>query len=139
MKLINSNKIKLFKNYIKKRIFLLKNDIKTIYFAYQRKDIGLLPKLIALITISYALSPIDLIPDFIPILGYVDDFLILPLLIMLSIKLIPKEIIDECRLKAKNEKIEFKKNWKVGFIIILFWIFIIFLLIYKIFKLIVIK
>ena len=50
--------------------------------------------------VAYALSPIDLIPDFIPVLGYVDDVLLLPALIWLSIRLLPSSVLEECRAKA---------------------------------------
>ncbi len=93
-----------------------------IYYAHQHPKITVLPKMIILFTLGYALSPIDLIPDFIPVLGYVDDLLILPALIMLSIKLIPHEIMEESRKKAENQPLRLKKNWffAVGFISI--WI-----------------
>ena len=65
----------------------LKNEMTAIYYAYQDPKVTLLPRIIILFTLGYALSPIDLIPDFIPVLGYVDDLLILPVLILLSIKL----------------------------------------------------
>ena len=123
--------MKFIKN-LKSNANKLKKEIKTIYFAYQRKDIGFLPKVIIFLTIGYALSPIDLIPDFIPILGYLDDLIILPFLISISIRLIPKDIIEDCRKRAENEKIDFKKNWFFGFLFILFWVFIIFILIKKI-------
>ena len=75
----------------------LKFNISALFLAYKRKDVPLLAKVLIMITVGYALSPIDLIPDFIPVLGYLDDLLILPFLIFLSIKLIPKEIMDECK------------------------------------------
>ncbi|MHB9055249.1 MAG: YkvA family protein [Paludibacteraceae bacterium] len=85
------------------------------------------------LTISYAFSPIDLIPDlipdFIPILGYLDDLIILPLMITVSIKLIPKEVLTECRIKAKGD---IQMNKKLGIysaiIIILMWISVIVLI-----------
>jgi len=52
--------------------------------------------------IAYAISPIDLIPDFIPVLGYLDDVLIVPTFVILALKLIPKEIVEDCRRRAKN-------------------------------------
>lgn len=52
--------------------------------------------------IAYALSPIDLIPDFIPVLGQLDDALVLPLAIWLALRMIPDEVIDECRLRASD-------------------------------------
>jgi uncharacterized membrane protein YkvA (DUF1232 family) len=55
------------------------------------------------IAITYALSPIDLIPDFIPVLGYLDDIIILPVLIFIALRLIPKDLIEEARLDMRNE------------------------------------
>lgn len=72
--------------------------------------------------VAYAFSPIDLIPDFIPILGYLDDIVMVPLGIMLALKMLPEEVITECEKKAealmKNGK---PKNWVVGSLIILIW------------------
>ncbi|HEQ72335.1 MAG TPA: DUF1232 domain-containing protein, partial [Spirochaetia bacterium] len=59
----------------------LEKEIFTIYYAYRNPKTRLLPKLIILITLGYALSPVDLIPDFIPILGYLDDLILIPALI----------------------------------------------------------
>ncbi|MBU0463762.1 MAG: DUF1232 domain-containing protein [Proteobacteria bacterium] len=81
-----------------------------------------LPKIIILFTLGYALSPIDLIPDFIPIFGYLDDLLILPVLITLSIKLIPHEIMEESRKKAENQPLQLKKNWFFAIVFVLIWI-----------------
>ncbi|MEJ5273428.1 MAG: YkvA family protein, partial [Spirochaetota bacterium] len=64
----------------------IKEEIKTLYFAYKNPKTPIISKLIIILTIGYAMSPIDLIPDFIPILGYLDDLVILPALIALSIK-----------------------------------------------------
>ena len=58
------------------------------------------------ITIAYAISPLDIIPDFIPILGYLDDIIILPLLIFFALKTIPKEVILDCRKKVENNSNE---------------------------------
>ena len=59
----------------------LKYDLSALYLAYKRKDVPILAKIIIIMAIGYALSPIDLIPDFIPILGYLDDLLIIPFLV----------------------------------------------------------
>jgi len=113
----------------------LKSKITVVFLAYKRTDTPLLAKIIIAITIGYALSPIDLIPDFIPILGYLDDIIILPLLIALSIKLIPLNILQECEVQAidlwKNGK---PKKWYYAIPIIMIWIFIIGFILYKIFS-----
>ena len=100
----------------------LKHEMAAIYYAYQHPKVGRLPKIIMLFTLGYALSPIDLIPDFIPILGYVDDLIILPALITLSIKLIPQDVLEEARNKAEQEPLRLKKNWLFAVIFILIWI-----------------
>ncbi len=77
---------------------------------------------IALI-VAYAFSPIDLIPDFIPVLGYLDDLVILPLGVYLALKLIPAQVMEECRKKSKEELDRGKPRFKiVGVIIICLWI-----------------
>ncbi|AEF83683.1 conserved hypothetical protein [Treponema primitia ZAS-2] len=87
---------------LKEKTKQLKYNLSALYLAYKRKDVPMYAKVIPLITIGYALSPIDLIPDFIPVLGYLDDLIILPALITLSIKCIPKPIFLECKEKAKG-------------------------------------
>ena len=57
-------------------------------------------KFILAVAIFYAVSPIDLIPDFIPVLGFLDDLLIIPALVILALKLIPNEVVADCRLRA---------------------------------------
>lgn len=107
---------------LKAKLKSLKKEIIAIYYAYQNPEVSILPKIIIIFTLGYALSPIDLIPDFIPILGYLDDLVIIPALISLSIKLIPKEIMDESRKKAENEPLKLKENWIFAVIFILIWI-----------------
>lgn len=118
---------------IKEKSEQLKSKIAVIFLAYKRKDTPFLTKIIIAITVGYALSPIDLIPDFIPVLGYLDELVILPLLIALSIKLIPSNILQECEVQAvdlwKNGK---PKKWCYAIPIITIWIFVIGLIIYKI-------
>lgn len=77
---------------LKERAHKLRRDIPAVYLALKKQETPLLAKICAAMAIVYALSPIDLIPDFIPVLGYLDDVLLLPLLVTLTIKLIPDEI-----------------------------------------------
>lgn len=113
----------------------LKNEIIAISIAFKDRRTPLFSKIIIGLTISYALSPIDLIPDFIPVLGYLDDLIILPLLIVLSIKTIPKQVLIECRKKAKEAR---PFNKKIGLFsaafILLIWLGILGFLLLKFIK-----
>ena len=108
-------KIKAWAKNLKRQIFIL-------YFAYRDERVPWYVKLFTACIVAYAFSPIDLIPDFIPILGYLDDVIILPLGIMFALKMIPKDVISDCEVKAnemmKNGK---PKNWIVGSLIIFIW------------------
>ena len=79
-------------------------------------------KVIAICTVAYAFSPIDLIPDFIPILGYLDDLVLIPVGIKLAIKMIPKDIMDESHEKAKESESTKPISWVGAFFVILVWI-----------------
>ncbi|HPF08071.1 MAG TPA: YkvA family protein, partial [Spirochaetota bacterium] len=114
---------------LKQRAELIKKDLLSLHFAYLNPATGWLPKSIILLTFAYALSPIDLIPDFIPVLGYIDDLLIIPALISLSIKLIPDDVMHDARNKADKTEIKLRKRWFFGFIFIILWIMILLLVI----------
>ncbi|WNB90890.1 YkvA family protein [Bacillus sp. NEB1478] len=107
------------KNYAKK----LKQDLFVIYLSYKDHRTPWHAKAVAICVVAYAFSPIDLIPDFIPVLGYLDDLIIVPLGISLALKLIPQIVIDENREMAEQIKQKGKpKNWFVGIIFIMIWI-----------------
>ncbi|MDO9108009.1 MAG: DUF1232 domain-containing protein [Coriobacteriia bacterium] len=78
----------------------LKRDTFALYLAARHRDTPWYAKAVAAGVAAYALSPIDLIPDFIPVLGYLDDLLLLPVGIALSIRLIPDHVLEECRARA---------------------------------------
>jgi len=107
---------------IKRKARKIKKEITIIYYAYQHPKMTILPKIMIGFTLGYALSPIDLIPDFIPILGYMDDLIIIPALILLSIKLIPADILDESRKKANHKSIILKENRLFAFVFIVIWV-----------------
>jgi uncharacterized membrane protein YkvA (DUF1232 family) len=107
---------------LKAKAISLKKEVTVIYYAYQNPKTAILPKIIIFIALAYALSPIDLIPDFIPILGYLDDIIIIPALIALSIKLIPIDILDESRKKAETHPIKLRKYWFYSLFIVFMWI-----------------
>ena len=107
---------------LKERTKKLKQDIPTVFLSLKDQDMPLLAKVLAMITIVYALSPIDLIPDIIPVLGYLDDIIILPFLLAMTIKLIPKNVWERNNNAAKDLWKDGKpKKWYYGIPIILIW------------------
>jgi len=80
-------------------------------------------KALAIAVVAYALSPLDLIPDFIPVLGYVDDLLILPFALTLTIRLIPRNVWEDCRARATNDVIGMRRARRVAAgIIVVVWL-----------------
>lgn len=77
-------------------------DVIALWFSYRNPKTPLAAKILAAIVVAYAFSPIDLIPDFIPLLGYLDDALLLPLGIWLAIRLIPAPVLELCRAQARR-------------------------------------
>lgn len=119
---------------LKERAKQLKTDIPAVFLSLKSKDTPLIAKLLAGITIGYALSPIDLIPDFIPILGYLDDIIILPVLIALTVRLIPKDTFNRFREEAEEMWQNGKpKKWYYAIPIAIIWLFIIWLIIKAVF------
>ncbi len=88
---------------LKQRARELKRNIYILYRAAGDPRVPLLPKLVMICVIAYAVSPVDLIPDFIPVLGYLDDLILLPLGIWLAVKLVPESIWEEYRERYKDE------------------------------------
>lgn len=112
------NKIKAWARNLKKFVFVL-------YFAYKDSRVPWYAKVITACVVAYAFSPIDLIPDFIPVLGYLDDIIIVPIGIKLALKMIPNSVIKDCEEKAEELMVKGKpKNWLVGTLIIIFWMII---------------
>ena len=86
----------------KQRANALKVEIYALYLAYKDPRVPLYARIFAACVAGYAFSPIDLIPDPIPVLGYLDDLVIIPLGVFLAIKMIPPEVLAECRLKSEE-------------------------------------
>ena len=113
----------------KERAKKLKTDIPAVFLSLKDNDTPIFAKLFAGITVVYALSPIDLIPDFIPVLGYLDDVILLPMLVALTIKFIPKEVLDRCRKQAEGMWQDEKSNkWYYAIPIVLVWLLMIILI-----------
>ena len=118
---------------LKEKAEQLKNETYALYLASKDKRVPWYAKGFVIVIVAYALSPIDFIPDFIPVLGYVDDLIILPALVALTVKLIPQDIFLQCQNEAQglceNDK---PKKWYYAIPVILLWLILI-LLIVKVF------
>ena len=101
----------------------LKSETLALYLAVRDPRVPWYAKLLAAAVVAYALSPIDLIPDFIAILGYLDDVILIPLGIALVLRMIPAEVLDECRERARSELAGSRPVSRAGAtVIILLWI-----------------
>ena len=115
---------------LKDRAKQLKIDIPAVFLALKRKETPWYAKLLAGVTVGYALSPIDLIPDFIPVLGYLDDLIILPALVALTIRCVPPQVMAECRAQAAGMWSSGKpKRWYYAVPIVLVWLLVVFLIV----------
>jgi uncharacterized membrane protein YkvA (DUF1232 family) len=113
---------------LKERARQLKTDIPAVFLSLTSKETPIAAKILAGITIVYALSPIDLIPDFIPVLGYLDDLIILPALIALTIRFIPKTTFERFRKEAEGMWQNGKpKKWFYAIPIAVIWLVILWL------------
>ncbi len=111
----------------------LKHNLVAMYLVYKDPRLSWGVRIFTLCIVAYAFSPIDLIPDFIPIIGYLDDLIIVPIGIYFALKMIPKDVFAECLAKAKSmEKSDVPRNWVAGLLVITVWVFV-FLEIYSIF------
>lgn len=101
----------------------MKRDTMALYLARKDPRVPRLAKVMAMATAAYALSPIDLIPDFVPVLGYLDDLILLPIFIYLTIRLIPPDIMVELRAQADHHLSEKRPRSMTGaVVIILIWL-----------------
>jgi uncharacterized membrane protein YkvA (DUF1232 family) len=101
----------------------LKLSLYALYLAYRDPRTPWVAKVVAACVVGYAFSPIDLIPDFIPLLGYLDDLLLLPLGVALALKLIPEEVMADSRLRATQLEAQGRPDNRVAaFIIITIWL-----------------
>jgi uncharacterized membrane protein YkvA (DUF1232 family) len=100
----------------------LKREIFALYLATRDPRTPRYAKVFVICVVAYALSPIDLIPDPIPVLGYLDDLLLLPLGIYVALRLIPQEVLAECRAKARATNEKLPDNWWAATMIALLWL-----------------
>ncbi len=107
----------------KRRAQQLKRETYAVYLALKDPRVPWYARLVAGLVVAYAFSPIDLIPDFIPVLGYLDDLVLLPLGIALTIKLLPPDVLAECRAQAAEALADGRPtNWAAALVIIAIWV-----------------
>ncbi len=107
----------------KQRARQLKVETYAIYLAYRDPRVPWYARLFAAGVVAYAFSPIDLIPDFIPVLGYLDDLVLVPVGVALALRMIPENVMQECRERAEEAVAEGKPtNWKAAAAIVGMWV-----------------
>lgn len=107
----------------KQRVRQLKKETYAIYLACKDPRVPWYARVFAGFVVAYAFSPIDLIPDVIPILGYLDDLILVPLGIILVLKMIPPDVLAECREQAEAAMNDGKPtNWIAAVVIVTIWL-----------------
>ncbi|MBU6392682.1 MAG: DUF1232 domain-containing protein [Planctomycetota bacterium] len=108
---------------LKQRVRHLKAETFALYLAARDPRTPWYAKLLVAGIVAYALSPIDLIPDFVPVLGYLDDLILIPIGIALAIKLVPHQVLAECRARAQETIQNGKPVSRVaGAVIVVIWL-----------------
>lgn len=106
---------------LKQRANQLTADIPALALALKDRRTPLLAKVLAGLAVAYALSPIDLIPDFLPVIGYLDDVLLLPVLVAWSVKMIPPQVFAEHRANAAQMWQKGQKHWYYALPVVAIW------------------
>ena len=106
---------------LKQRAKTLRRDTVAVYFASRDPRTPWYARVLAVVIAVYAFSPIDLIPDFVPVLGYLDDLILIPAGITLTLRLIPAAVMQDARLKA-DDSIAKPSTWWMTLLIILVWV-----------------
>ena len=107
---------------LKARANSLKREIHAPYLAARDSRTPWYAKAVIACVVAYALSPIDLIPDFIPVLGYLDDLVLLPLGIYLALKLMPVDVLMDARRRAAETTNILAKSWRAALVIVILWL-----------------
>lgn len=106
----------------RERVRALREEVHALLLAYRDPRVPWHARLLVAAVVAYALSPIDLIPDFIPVLGYLDDLLLVPLGIALAARLVPPEVLAECRERARSgEPVDAPLRWIAAAFVAALW------------------
>lgn len=109
----------------KERAERLETEMYALYLAYRDPRTPVVAKGVIVLLVAYAVSPIDPIPDFLPGIGYLDELVVLPLGVLLARRLVPDEVMAECRSRADEEIDVGKARWIVAGLTILLWVVLI--------------
>jgi len=102
----------------------LKVETYALYLAYRDPRAPWYAKLCAACVVAYAFSPIDLIPDFIPVLGYLDDLVLVPLGVLLALRLMPAAVLADCRARSHEIMAQGQPvNWPAAIVVVALWLF----------------
>jgi uncharacterized membrane protein YkvA (DUF1232 family) len=125
-----------FLDFWTKQARALKIQALALYYAYRDPRTPWYARIFTGFIVAYAFSPIDLIPDFIPVLGYLDDLVIIPLGVLLALKMIPAQVMAECRAKAEQTMDEGKPRYSfMTVLIVVVWIVVLLAVGFWLFKL----
>jgi len=109
----------------KQKAQALKRQVAALYYAYRDPRTPWYARAFAALVVAYAFSPIDLIPDFVPVLGYLDDLVLVPLGVWLALKLVPPPVMADCRARAEAGLGEGKSRFKfMAAVIIALWLLV---------------
>ena len=112
----------------------LRTEVYMLFLAYRDPRTPWYAKAVMFLVIAYALSPVDIIPDFIPVLGYIDDLIILPLGIYLAVRLIPEEVREECHRKAKSDLKDIRLRWIGLALVVIAWLLLVLLIVFLVLR-----
>lgn len=104
------------------RLKAIRRDLYAVYLACRDPRTPWYARWLAAMVVGYALSPIDLIPDFVPVLGYLDDVIVVSAGLMLVIRLLPPEVLADARRRAEQSPWTRPRNWTAALVIILLWL-----------------
>ncbi len=109
---------------LKEKIGNLATDVHALYLASKEPEVPWYAKALMALLIGYFVCPIDPIPDFIPLIGELDELIVIPAGIAVVTKMIPKSVMEDCRKRAREEPVDTKTKWVIVAVIIVFWVFV---------------
>ncbi|MFB6303329.1 MAG: YkvA family protein [Haloferacaceae archaeon] len=99
----------------------LEAEVYALYLAFRDSRTPLAAKGVIALIVAYAVSPVDPIPDFVPGLGYLDEIFVLPVGVAVALRLVPDDLMDECRARADDEIDVGRARWVVAAVVVLLW------------------